>query len=190
MRRPYQIAGTILFVFSAYIARESLELKFYTSLGPGPGFFPFWLSIIMGTLAAMMVFQATTQEPQPMPGDFFASKVGYLRALAVCVAMIFVVYMMERVGFRWTMAAFFAFLLVSLGKPNPLDTALVVVVGSVGTFKLFDNVLKVPLPVSDYDAPLTIAMEWLVGPVGVVLIVAYVIFRFRLYRPVLAMSGK
>ncbi len=185
MQRPYQIAGTVLFLFSVFIGYESWTgLKFYTTLGPGPGFFPFWLSALMGLLAAVMLYQATFGQSQPMPDDFYASRVGYLRTLAVCVSIIGVVLLMENLGFRWTMAAFFAFLLVTLGRPNPLDALLVVVAGSIGTFKLFDNVLKVPLPARDYDAPVDALSGGLFGPLGIALLVAYVLFRFRLYRAV------
>ncbi len=182
MKRPYQIAGTVLFLFAAFIARESLDLKFYTTLGPGPGFFPFWLSVLMGLLAAVMVYQATFGQSPPMPEDFYASKVGYFRAGAVILAMAATVVLMERVGFRWTMALFFAFLLVCLGKPNVFDALLVVVAGSLGAFKMFNDVLKVPLPQGPFDDPLDAISSVIIGPVGIVLLLAYVVYRGRLYR--------
>jgi putative tricarboxylic transport membrane protein len=182
MKRPYQIAGTVLLLFAVYIGRESLGLKYYTTLGPGPGFFPFWLAVMMGLLAATMLFQATFQQSPPRPGDFYASRLGYLRAGAVCLAIIAVVFLMERIGFQWTMAAFFAFLLLSLGNKSPFDLLLVTAVGSLGSFKLFDELLKVPLPRSDFDAPVEFASDVLFGPIGLVLVLAYIFFRFGLYR--------
>lgn len=190
MKRPYQIAGVVLLLFSAYIGRESLELKFYTTLGPGPGFFPFWLSVLMGLLAANMLYQATFKDAGPMPEDFYASRVGYLRAIAVCVSMVGVVILMERIGFRWTMALFFAFLLMTLGRPNPADAVLVVIAGSLGTFRLFNNSLQVPLPVGPFDDPLAVATDWVVGPLGVVLLVIYVVYRTGFYRSLLRLQPK
>ena len=51
MRRPYQIAGTIFLFFAAFIAYESLKLRYYTPLGPGPGFFSFWLGVLLFVLS-------------------------------------------------------------------------------------------------------------------------------------------
>jgi putative tricarboxylic transport membrane protein len=190
MQRPYQIAGVVLFLFAAYVARESLGLRFYTNLGPGPGFFPFWLAILMGTLSAVMLFQATFQQSPPRPKDFYASRIGYLRAGAVCIAIIGAVFLLEKAGFQWTMALFFLFLLLTLGKSNPWDILLVVVVGSLGAFKLFDDVLKVPLPKGPFDAPLEVVSERLFGPVGIVLVLLYVVLRFSLLRRVLSLGGR
>ncbi len=150
MKRPYQITSVVFILFSAFIAREALELKYYTSLGPGPGFFPFWLSMIMIVLSGFMFYHATWGKSDPMPADFFASRVGYLKALAVCVSIVFVVFAMEEVGFKITMAIFFVWLLATLGRLKGLvgwvSMAAVVVGGSWGAFYVFNDMLKVPLP--------------------------------------------
>ncbi len=146
MKRPYQITAVVFLLFSAFMARESMELKFYTSLGPGPGFFPFWLSVFFGILAAFQFYHATWTKNDPLPDDFFASRLGYLRALAVLVAMFGAALLLEELGFRLTMLSFLLFLLVTLGRVNPILTVVIAVVGSWGTFHVFDQILKVPLP--------------------------------------------
>ena len=52
MRLTYQITGAVLLCFSIYVGVEALELRYYTSLGPGPGFFSCWLSLILGILSS------------------------------------------------------------------------------------------------------------------------------------------
>lgn len=150
MKRPYQITSLLFIFFSALIAWEALQLRYYTSLGPGPGFFPFWLSIIMILLSAIMFYHATWGKSDPMPADFFASRVGYLKALAVIVAIVFVVPAMSELGFRPTMAIFFIWLLLTLGRLRGVrgiaTMAFVTLLGSWGTFWLFNDMLKVPLP--------------------------------------------
>lgn len=150
MKRPYQIAGVLFILFSAFIARESLELKFYTSLGPGPGFFPFWLSVILGLLSANLLYQATFKESDPMPSDFFASKKGYLRVGAIVLALVATVVLMNVLGFRITMFIFYIFLLYTLGRQNPIVTALVALGGSWGVYHVFVEWLKVVLPVGTF----------------------------------------
>jgi putative tricarboxylic transport membrane protein len=146
MNRAYQITGAVFLLLAAFIARESLELKFYTSNGPGPGFFPFWLSMALGLLAVLMILQATFREPEPMPENFVASRAGYLRAGAIVMALIVTAALLDIVGFPLTMLVTIFFLLFALGRPSLIVTLLVSVAGSFGCFYLFDRWLKVPLP--------------------------------------------
>ncbi len=147
MKRPYQITAIVFLLFSAFIARESLELKFYTTLGPGPGFFPFWLSLFLGALAAVMLYQATFKPQDPMPSDFFANAKGYMRVAAIIIALVASILFMETIGFRLIMLAFYLFLLFALGRQNLIVTALVALAGSWGVYQVFVEYLKVPLPV-------------------------------------------
>ena len=147
MKRPYQVTGIVFILFSAFIARESVELKFYTSLGPGPGFFPFWLSVFLGALAAVMLYQATFKPQDPMPADFFANAKGYLRVGAILLALIASVLFMDVVGFRLMMLLFYLFLLFAMGRQNILITIAVALGGSWGVYQVFVEYLKVPLPI-------------------------------------------
>lgn len=54
MTRPYQITATVCVLFAVFVVRESVKLKLYTAMGPGPGFFPLWLSMFFGVLAVVM----------------------------------------------------------------------------------------------------------------------------------------
>ncbi len=147
MRRVYQIAGIAFLLFAILAFSESRKLKYYSSLGPGPGFFPFWVSIFIGILAVAMLYQATFKPQEPMPPDFIASRAGYLRSGAITLALIVTAMLMERLGFRLTMLCFYLFLLIALGRRNPFVTLVVAVIGSVGVFHVFVEWLKVPLPV-------------------------------------------
>lgn len=150
MKRTYQIAGTVFLLFSAFIVWQSLELKFYTSLGPGPGFFPFWLAVFFGALSVGMLYQATFKPEESMPSDFFASKKGYLRCLAIILANVFVVVFMDMLGFRITTFIFYIFLLFALGRVNIFVTFLVALAGSWGVYHVFVEWLKVILPMGQF----------------------------------------
>ncbi len=146
MRRTYQITGTLFLLFSAFIAVESLKLRYYTPLGPGPGFFSFWLALIFGGLAIIMILQASFGQAERMPEDFFSDRIGYLRIGAVVLALAFTVYMFEPLGFCLTMFSVCVFLLYALGRQGIIITLLVSVASSFGAFYAFDHWLKVPLP--------------------------------------------
>jgi len=146
MRRPYQITGIVLLLLAGFVAVESLRLRYYTSLGPGPGFFPFWLAVILGGLAVVMLLQAGLGRPDPMPADFSASRGGYLRMGAVVAAMVATTLVLEPLGFCLTMLAVYLFLLLTLGRQRALVVALVALGGSFGVYHLFVRWLHVPLP--------------------------------------------
>jgi len=148
MSRVYQIASIVFLLGSAFVGIYSwMDLQFYTRLGPGPGFFPFWLSVIFGILSVIMFCEATFGRSDPMPADFYPTKTGYLRVGAIILTLIATVLMLEPLGFRLTMLLFYIFLLYVLGRQNIVVTTLVALTGSVGIFYVFVELLKVPLPV-------------------------------------------
>ena len=59
MKRAHQVTAVVCLVFAAFVMRRSLGMRLHTPLGPGPGFFPFWLAVIFGGLAMVMLAQAT-----------------------------------------------------------------------------------------------------------------------------------
>jgi putative tricarboxylic transport membrane protein len=146
MKWPYRITGTLFLLLAIFIGVESLKLRYYTPLGPGPGFFSFWLSLVFGGLSLAMILQTMIGQPEPMPEDFFSDRIGYLRMGAVVLALVFTVYMFEPLGFCLTMFIACAFLLYALGRVGIIITLLVSLASSFGTFYAFDHWLKVPLP--------------------------------------------
>jgi putative tricarboxylic transport membrane protein len=146
MRRPYQITGAVLLLLAVYVAIESLRLRYYTPLGPGPGFFPFWLAVILGALAVGMLLQASLGRAEPMPPDFFASRTGYLKMGAVVLALVGTTALLEPLGFCLTTLAMYLLLLSALGRHSLIITALVSLGGSFGVYYVFMRWLQVPLP--------------------------------------------
>ncbi len=146
MRRTYQITGFVLLCFAVYVGVESLELRYYSSLGPGPGFFSFWLALILGLLAIVMLAQASFGKPEPMAADFFADRGGYLRMGAVVLALLVSALLLERIGFRLTMFALYLFLLLTLGSHRLVTNLAVAAAGSLGVYFVFTRWLNVPLP--------------------------------------------
>jgi hypothetical protein len=147
MRRPYQIFGVVLILAAGFLVRESLRLRYYTPLGPGPGFFPLWLSIFLGILGAAMLWRATFGAPEAMPADFYPDRHGTLRAGAVVAALLGVLVLMEPLGFRLVMLGFYLVLLTALGRRHPLVTGIIALGGSFGVYHAFVRWLAVPLPV-------------------------------------------
>ena len=146
MQRIYQIAGLALFLFAAFIIVGALQLRYYTSLGPGPGFFSFWLGIVLGILAIAMIVQATLEASEQAPSDFFPNWFGYLRMGTIVLSLLVAAFLLERLGFCLTMFAVYLFLLRALGRHSLAVTIVSALIGSFGVYYIFVKWLNVPLP--------------------------------------------
>lgn len=147
MKRPYQITGVVLLLVAAFLVRESLSLRYYTPLGPGPGFFPLWLSILLAILAVAMLWRATFGKSEAMPADFYPDRKGYLRIGAILGALIGVIVLIKPLGFRLVMVGFYLFLLIALGRQHILITVIIALAGSFGVYYVFVHWLATPLPI-------------------------------------------
>jgi len=140
MRRAWQAALAVLLVVFGFFALESLRLSLRDALGPGPGFFPFWLSVIGGCLGLFLLLRLPREvrsetlkfSPRPVALVF--------GGLVVATALL------EAIGFRLAMLALLPYLLLVLGARNWLAIGLLSLAGSFGVYHVFSALLKVPLP--------------------------------------------
>ena len=152
MRRNSLIAGILFLVFSIIVMGTAWSMEYYSSIGPGPGFFPFWLSLILGLLSIIWIIQVARTKKDSDAGDndsgFLPKGKGLLRILSIVGALAFMILAMDTVGFQLPMFAFLIFLLYVLGKVKPLTTLIIAAVGSFGLFYVFTLLLDVQLPLS------------------------------------------
>jgi putative tricarboxylic transport membrane protein len=153
MRPVYQIVASVIFFAGLLLVRGSLDLRYYTSMGPGPGFFPFWLSVILTVLAVAMFLKTTfTKSPDEAPSNLFPDLGGVLRIVTVPMALGSVALLLERVGFGPAMFVMNIFVLFTLTKRHFLLVLSIALVGSFGVEYFFIHWLNVPLPKTDFAA--------------------------------------
>jgi putative tricarboxylic transport membrane protein len=122
----------------------SLDYSLTDALGPGPGFFPFWLSLIGAVLTvAMLIEDARSQDVT----SILPNRQALLQGGAVLVALTIAAALLEPLGFRLTMLLFIPGLLLALGARSPSAILLTAAAGSFGVFHVFYYWLKVPLPI-------------------------------------------
>lgn len=146
MRRIYQISGCAILVFAGAVAYAAAQMRYFTSLGPGPGFFPLWLSIALGVLAVLMILLATFSASEGMPSVPLVERQGYGRILVIISALAGATFALERIGFAPTMLLMNLFILRVMGRLGLPVTILVAAIGSFGVYYLFTEGLNVPLP--------------------------------------------
>ena len=117
-------------------------------LGPGSGFFPFWLGVTGALLCtALLGLSLRGHAIGDGAQATWPDRAGAARAAALLAALGAAALVLEPLGFRATAAAFTALLLVALGVRRPAVIALFALASSVGLFHAFYYWLKVPLPI-------------------------------------------
>jgi putative tricarboxylic transport membrane protein len=148
VRRGWLVAcACLLAVFVAAVV-TSLGYSLSDALGPGPGFFPFWLSAIGAALTVGMLAEIARGRMQIDAGArILPDRSAAVQAGCVLIALIVAAAAFEPLGFRLTMLAFIGGLLPALGARSWIAIASCAVVGSFGVFHVFFYWLKVPLPI-------------------------------------------
>jgi putative tricarboxylic transport membrane protein len=148
VHRGWQVACVCLLGVFVPALITSLGYSLTDALGPGPGFFPFWLSAIgIALTGGMLVQLARGSIVSDDAVALLPSRQVALQAGAVLVALTVAAALLEPLGFRLTMLPFIAGLLLALGARSLLAIALTAVAGSFGVFHVFYYWLKVPLPI-------------------------------------------
>jgi putative tricarboxylic transport membrane protein len=148
MRGGWQIACLALLAVSLVWMLESLTFPLTDALGPGPGFFPFWLSLLgAGLSLALLVRVSRRGTPEAVPRPLLPDRPGALRVLRVVAGLAGATLLLEPLGFRLALLLFNAYLLVALGARTWWAVAVFAAVGSFGVFHVFYHWLKVPLPI-------------------------------------------
>ncbi len=151
MQRAEQAASMAFFSLAVYVLAESQNLSYLASLGPGPGFFPFWLGACMAVLSLGWLAQCTFRPSASAGSDPLPGRAGLLRVAAILIALVLVAALMDLLGFQVVIFAFLLFTLTMLGRQNPVLMLLLALIGSVGVYYAFNTWLEVHLPESSID---------------------------------------
>ncbi len=153
IQRIHQITAGCFIAFAAYIVWSALGMEYYTNLGPGPGFFPFWLGSIFGGLGLIWLAQVSLPSGRPADKEFLPGRDGIVRILMIVAALVMVTVCMNRLGFQLTMFLFLVFTLrlKILGQQPLWIAVLIALLGSFGVYYVFGVHLDVILPKASWE---------------------------------------
>jgi putative tricarboxylic transport membrane protein len=152
MRKGWQVTGVIMLLLSLITAWEAHNLALFDRLGPGPGFFPFWLALIGAVLCAVIVAQVSLATPDTRKEDpgVFPRGEALRMAIAIMVGSIVYSLVLDWLGFRLTTSVYVAALVMLLGERRWWAAVLFGLISGFGLFHLFNNWLDVLLPVGEF----------------------------------------
>ncbi len=135
-----------LAVVFAWYAQE-LPIGWVHGEGPGGGFFPFWLSIIMGTVAVVVGVQEFVRGSAPdRAAKRFFTEGGLKQVLLIAIPGFIMVALVDVISTYLAAIIFLLFYTRWIGKHPWWISLLVAVTVPVGIFLLFEKFLLIPLP--------------------------------------------
>jgi putative tricarboxylic transport membrane protein len=150
MRRIHQSAALCFLVFSAFYLWESWKMEYYTPLGPGTGFFPFWLGASLGGLGIVWLVQVSKRAGKKEEDISLPDRGGIVRILSIIISLAAVSALLDPLGFQLTMFLFMVFMLMVLGRQAIWVTLIIALVCSAGVYHMFGRYLDVQLPAASW----------------------------------------
>ncbi len=146
MNRAETVFGLGILAFGGLLLEESLKLPYFVEEVPGPGFFPFWLSLAIIAFGLALTVRgarsgAGTSEKGDWPDASGWMRIGIMMgALALCLVLL------DSAGFLVTAALFVAVATFGLGTRSWQALLPVPLVAAAVLYGVFAVWLKVPLP--------------------------------------------
>ena len=136
-----RVAGAALAAFALLVLWESRVLPLGSLATPGPAYMPVALAILL--LLGGLTIAALGGNTPLIASVGFAE---WRHAVAIFVACAFACLALERLGYRITIFITLLFLIGAVERKRPLPAVIFAASFAVGTYFLFDTLLRVPLP--------------------------------------------
>ncbi len=140
-----RVAGAVLVVFALVVLVESRTLPLGTLHNPGPAYMPVVLALTVLAFGAALVV-----------GGGASSRLGSIdwrdwrHAAAILGTCAFCALALERLGYRLSIAVSVLFLLAVVERRGIVTSVVTAIALALGTFYLFNTLLRVPLPIGPY----------------------------------------
>lgn len=139
------VAALLLMAFGAFIAVEAWDWPYLTKDGPGPGFFPLWIGILMVGLSVALVALQLYDLKRGHPVHRTSWK-GAAPAGAGCLALIVAAALLKPAGFLASYILLTIFLVRVVFRQSWRAALTVSLVSAAGFWILFVKLLRVQLP--------------------------------------------
>ncbi len=138
------VVAAILLVIGTVVIVESRRLgSGWTTDGPGSGYFPFYIGLIIVISSLGLLYQSLLGKKRKT--EVFVDSVQLRRVLSVLVPAVLYVLAIRFVGVYVASAVYIALFMIVLGKYSPVRSVVAAIAINVFFFFLFEVWFKVPL---------------------------------------------
>jgi hypothetical protein len=145
------VVALVLLAGCAVVIVDSFRLGFNwrEGEGPAPGYFPFYIALILGAASLINLASALAGKGR---GEIFVSLRPFGRVLAVLIPSIVFVGLIQYLGIYVASALFIFAFMVAIGRENPLKALCIGLAVPVALFFMFEKWFLVPLPKGPLEA--------------------------------------
>ena len=147
MKKAEMITGVFLLFLSGAVIWGALQMPPSASFGPGAGFLPFWLGVLLAVLATIL-FVSALRRPATEKDDksIFPGKQALLTVALVMGGLTAYIFLIEVLGYLLNTFLFVLFLMKVVQREKWPLTLGVSVGTTVGLFLIFQVLLRITLP--------------------------------------------
>ncbi|MCY9667820.1 tripartite tricarboxylate transporter TctB family protein [Paenibacillus alginolyticus] len=139
--------GIFIFLLGCMLFWQALSLDYKSSIGPGPGLFPLWLSGILIILSILYIVESIKKEVI-LISDILPKGKGLGNVISILFSSIIFIIVVSFAGFVIAGTLLMFMLLVREYKwYRALGISFVI---AITTFVVFQTFLDVPLPVNEF----------------------------------------
>ncbi len=138
------VVAFLIVVLGAVVIQGSWKLgSGWTTDGPGAGYFPFYIGVILCISGAGTMFQALFGKKKNT--DIFVDREQLKRVLSVLLPAMVYILAVQFLGLYVASAVYIALFMIVLGKYAPVKSVIVALAVVVLFFLMFEVWFKVPL---------------------------------------------
>ncbi len=147
MKKAEMITGVVLLVLSGSVIWGAMQMPPSASFGPGAGFLPFWLGVVLAILATILFVSAWyRQAGEQDKKSVFPGKQALLTIVSVLIGLAVYIYLIEILGYLVDTFLLILYLMKVVEREKWLLTLTVAVGTTVILFVTFQVLLKITLP--------------------------------------------
>jgi hypothetical protein len=136
------VVALLIVVLGLVVLQGSWKLgSGWTTDGPGAGYFPFYIGIILCISGAGVAFQAIREKNM----DVFVDNEQLKRVLSVLLPALVYVLFIQLIGIYVASALYIALFMIILGKYSPIKSVITAIAVNALFFMMFEVWFKVPL---------------------------------------------
>lgn len=155
MRTADIVVACLFLVASAIVIKDSVRLGFHwqDSVGPAPGYFPFYVAVVMAIASAYNLGRAILARGGE-DDEGLTTKTGVFRMSAIFVPAVIYVFATAYIGIYVASAIYIAAFMIFFGKFAIWKALAVALSISLVSFMMFEIWFLVPLPKGPLEAAL------------------------------------
>jgi putative tricarboxylic transport membrane protein len=146
MKKADLITGVVLLVLAGYVIYEAWMMPPSGTFGPGSGFFPYWLGIILAGLSLILVIGAAVRPKDPKDVSPFPARQALFSVAKVLGGLILFTLLMETMGFIVNTLLFVTYLMKVVQRERWWLTLLIAVATTACLYIVFQILLGITLP--------------------------------------------